>query len=299
MNRPHASRPGSLLLLAGLAAVALGGSGCDELKSRGEIQEGNRLYLEGHYEKSVEKFDSALQRTPSLIIGHHNAGLAYYKLFSPGVETPANTAAAQKAAEHFTTYLEAYPTDRKVISLLTTLWLDSGQYDKALTYWGNVLAKDPNSLDVMDKLANINRQAGKYDEALKWHEKRVQLETSKSGKLKAYLDIAQMEWSRLQKAEMVDSERLAVVDLGIAALQKAEALDPDQAQVQSLMGSLYQHRAFAHQAAWARAVESASQRYHQVRFTEIKKKEQAAAQNAPAPAPTPGASTANPPPAPK
>ncbi|HWM85951.1 MAG TPA: tetratricopeptide repeat protein [Kofleriaceae bacterium] len=270
--------------LAAFAALASGllGAGCDELSSRRQIQDANKLYAEGRYGQAVEMYKEALDRTPGLAIGHHNAGLAYYKLFQPGVETKENRAMAEQSAQHFMKYLETAPNDQKVIGLITTIWLDSGQYDKALAYWSQVLAKEPQSRDVIEKLANIHRQAGQYEKAREWHLKRAELETDRGGRVKAYLDIAQMEWSRLQKAELVDAERLAVVDIGIASLQKAEALDPKHALVQSLMGSLYQHRSLAHGAHWAKGVEAAAQKFHQGRFTEIKKAEQAAVGGAPA-----------------
>lgn len=307
MNRHETSRFSGFnatLAFVALASVLVGTTGCEELESRREIQEANKLYAEGRYDKAVEMYAAALERTPNLPIGHHNAGLAYYKRFQPGVETKENRALAEQSAVHFMKYLEAEPNDTKVIGLLTTIWLDSGQYEKALSYWSQVLAKDPQSRDVIEKLANINRQAGNFEKAREWHMKRVELEHETGGKVKAYLDIAQMEWSRLQKPELVDAERLASVDVGIAALQVAEKLDPKHALVQSLMGSLYQHRSLGHGAHWAKGVEAASQRFHQARFTEIRKAEQAAAaagQPAPGAAPAAGAapSGTTPTPAPK
>ncbi len=270
MNRPNRSSTARRIALFAVAALICL-AGCDELTSRREIQKGNKLYLEGRYAKAIELYDAALKRSPDLTIGHHNAGLAYHKLFQPGEETPQNTAYAEKAAYHFTKYLEDESGDQKIISLLTTIWLDSGQYDKAIQYWNQVLAKNPKSRDVLEKLANINRQAGKYDKALEWHMKRFELETDPGAKVKALTDIAQMQWSRLQKPDLVDAERVAVVDVGLAALQKAEQLDPKNGVVHSLIASLYQHRALAHGASWAKVVEVASQRYHQVRFSEIQK----------------------------
>ena len=286
-NRSGTARGIALFAVAALIALA----GCDELSSRREIQQANKLYLEGRYAKAIELYDSALQRSPDLTIGHHNAGLAYHKLFQPGVDTPQNKVYAEKAAYHFTKYLDDEPGDQKIISLLTTIWLDSDQYDKALKYWGDVLAKDPKSRDVLEKLANINRQAGNFDKALEWHTRRLELETDPGAKVKALTDIAQMQWSRLQKPELVDAERVAVVDVGLAALQKAEQLDPKNAVVHSLIASLYQHRALAHGATWAKAIEIASQRFQQVRFSEIQKAANAAGA-------TPGGDTKKSPPNP-
>jgi tetratricopeptide (TPR) repeat protein len=297
MDRPETSRFShlhtALAVCAALASVLLG-AGCEELTSRRQIQEANKLYAEGRYGKAADLYRQALEATPELAIGWHNAGLAYYKLFQPGVETKENRATAELAAQAFMTYLKYEPNDQKVIGLLTTIWLDSSQFDKALAYWSEVLAKNPQSLDVIEKLANINRQAGNHDKAREWHLKRVELEATSGGKVKAYLDIGQMEWSRLQKPDLVDADRLAVVDIGVAALQKAEALDPKHALVQSLMGSLYQHRSVSHGAQWAKLIEAASQKYHQARFTENKKAEQAAAAQAAQQPGQPGAAGAPP-----
>jgi tetratricopeptide (TPR) repeat protein len=265
--------------LAACVALVSGvlGAGCDELSSRQDIQKANKLYAEGRYAKAVELYNEALQLTPNLPIGHHNAGLAYYKLFQPGVETKENRAVAEKSAGHFMTYLQSEPNDQKVITLLTTIWLDSGQYDKALSYWSQVLAKEPQNRGVLEKLANINRQAGRFEEARKLHLQRADLENDRGAKVKALLDIGQMEWSRLQKPDIIDEDRLAIADIGIAALQKAETFDPKVALVQSLMASLYQHRSLAHGAHWAKSVEVASEKFHHGRFSEIMKAGQPAA----------------------
>lgn len=284
MRTQKASRA---VLLAVTAVMAL--AGCEELESRREIQKGNKLYMEGRYQQAIEKFEAALARTPDLPTGHYNAGLSYYKLFQPGVETPENAAFAQKSADHFAIYLQSEPGDRKVINLLTTIWLDSEQFDKAVAYWTEELAKDPKSVDVIEKLANIHRQAGQFDKAVEWHQKRIALETETGGKVKGYLDIAQMHLGRLFKQDLFDAERMAVVDAGLAALQEAEKLDPSIPLVQSLQAAMYQHRALAHQASWARGLEAASQRHHGVKFTELSKAQQKAGAS-PAPgAPQPSA----------
>jgi tetratricopeptide (TPR) repeat protein len=272
----------------GLAlAIAVLGSGCDELKSRREVQRGNEEYNEGRYQKAVEQYELALERTPSLTTGHHNAALAYYKMFEPGSDKPRNREIAEKAATHFQAYLAAFPGDTKIVGMLTQLWLDSNQYEKGLAYWEKELAKDPSNRDILVKLANINRQAGQYDKALEWHYKRAELEPKAEGKVNAYVDIAQLEWSRLNKTDLVDEERVAVADLGIAALEKAEALDPKNALVQSLMGSIYQHRSMAHGASWAKLIETTSQRFYASRFVELQKAGKPATTNPPGTAAAP------------
>src|SRR4030095_70120 len=111
----QSSKVTHLVRLAALAAlVALGLAGCDQISSRREIQRANKLYGEGPYRDAALPSQAPLCRPPrptrpslsgpplaprrSLAIGHHTAGLAYYKLFQPGVESKANTALAERAA---------------------------------------------------------------------------------------------------------------------------------------------------------------------------------------------------------
>ena len=286
---------------AGLAALAalvlgLGSAGCDELTARRTIQKGDKLYTAAKYEEAIAQYESALEKAPGLDIGHHNAALAYYRLFQPGDPSTENIGYAENAAKHFLAYLEENPKDTKVVQLLTQIWLDSEQFEKALAYWEQVRAKDPEDPIILARLADINRLAGRHDQALDWLEKRVELESDSAGKVRGYIDIAQLQWSRLTKPELVDEERVQVADSGIAALQKAWELNSDNPQVQSLMGSLYQFRALAHGASWARTVDAAAQRYHQIKAVKMARESEPAsdkdkkdpAKSEPGPEPTPG-----------
>jgi tetratricopeptide (TPR) repeat protein len=253
------------------------GTGCDELSARREVQQADRLFYEGRYSQAAERYERALSLAPDLVIGHHNAAINYYKIFLPGDERPENLEIARKAAYHFQRYLDSDPDDQKVINVLSKIWVDSGDYQSALGYWEGVLAKDPRNRSVLLQLAEINRQAGRHTEALEWLYRRIEAEEQDEGKVQGYLDIAKLQWSRLNRREVVDLERIAIADEGIAALQKASAINADHIDVHGYLGSLYQLRSLAHGAAWARYVDAASQRHHQLRAVELTKKAQAEA----------------------
>lgn len=274
MSRSDPHIPGKLACLAAALVVvtAWGSAGCDELTARRGIQKGDKLYTQAKYKKAIEEYDEALAKSPDLEIGHHNAALAHYRLFTPGDPSEENKHHAEKAAEHFQKYLESSPNDDKVVQLLTQIWIDSEQFEKALAYWDEIRSGDPENPRVLARLADINRLAGRHDKALEWLRKRVEVEKDEDGKVRGYVDIAQLQWSRLTKPELVDAERLAVADSGIAALQKAISIHPDNPQLMSLMGSLYQFRALAHGASWARTVEAAAQRHHQIQAVKISRK---------------------------
>ena len=251
------------VLLTVLAALAVTGTGCDELSARRGVQKGDKLYGQAKYHDAVEQYEEALAKS-DLEVGHHNAGLAYYKIFTgdPTAKEDERKEYAEKSASHFLKYLESSPNDRRVIDLLTQIWIDSDQYQKAIDYWTKVLAKDPKDPGVLTRLADVNRKAGKFEVAVDWLNKRVEAEVDEAGKAGAYRDIASVQFSRLTRTDLVDEERMGVADSALKALGEAIKLNPDNPQLYGLTAGVFLYRSQAHGATWARTVDAASQRYY-------------------------------------
>lgn len=257
----------------GIAAVCtlVLSSGCEELSARRQVQKANKLYAKGKFSKSVELYETALAGA-DLPIGHHNAGLAYLKLFKAGIETPENLEFAAKATDHFQRYLEAYPDDNRIIGLMTQVWLDSGQFEKALAYWESELEKSPENTEILAYLASINRQAGQWEQAVDWHYKQFDAETTDDAKVAALVDVAKLVWHKLQdKENLVGLERVRVADIGIGALQQAAEMEPENIDVQRYLASMFQLRAMGQGAAWAQAVDRASSQIHQSNVIDLTK----------------------------
>jgi tetratricopeptide (TPR) repeat protein len=239
-------------------------SSCAELEARRSIQKGDKLYEDGKYAEAIALYEEALAES-DLAIGHHNLAVAAFIAFQPGIDTPANQLYAKKASEHFQAYLKQKPDDAEIVELMTTVWLDSDQTDVALAYWEEKRAANPDSVAPIRKLGTIQRLAGNYEEALKWDYARVKLAKLPKDKVLALVQIGQLQYSRLAKSTMIDEERLAVADSGIQALQEALTIQPDNAKLHSLIATIYQFRALAHQVGWAQLADSASQRYHHIK----------------------------------
>jgi tetratricopeptide (TPR) repeat protein len=255
------------------------------MSARRDIQRGNALYEDGRYEEAVLAYERALDRV-SLATGHHNAGLAYSRLFRPGLDSEDNAAYAERATAHLAKYLESEPDDPVIASLMTRIWMDSGRYELALAYWEGLLAEDPTDLDVISSLAGINRQAGRWEESIRWLYRKADAEQTDDGKVGAYTEIARLCFSRLDSSTERPGElaRLELADAGIAAMQKAEALAPDSTEVHGYLGSLYERRSLAHGASWAQVVDLASAQHHRRRWRAL---QEAAAASASAQDPEP------------
>lgn len=264
----ESSAPRAFVVVITALCCALLTISCSELDARRTIQKADKLYDDGKYSEAIGLYESSLE-SKDLATGHHNLAIAAFAAFQPGIETASNLEYAKKASEHFQAYLKSHPADDEIIELLTTVWLDSDQTDVALAYWERQRASDPQNTRALRKLGSIQRMAGNYDEALKWDYARVELATEPKDKVRALVQIGQLQYSRLTKATMVDEERLQVADSGIAALQQAIELQPENANLHSLMATIYQFRALAHQTGWARTIDVASQRYHHLRRKEL------------------------------
>jgi tetratricopeptide (TPR) repeat protein len=272
----------SLFATAGALVVGLLlTTGCEELSARRQIQEAGDLYGQGRYSDAVKLYASALEKAPHLDIGHHNAGLTHLKLFQASSDDEAARAHADRATEHLQVYLEANPDDSRIRSLITRTWLDAERYENARDYWTTRLEEFPDNRSIMQMLANIERQAGEFSSAIAWHHKRLDLVSEDRDKIEVLIDIAQLQLSRLRNVEVVGAERAAIADVAIAALQQAAELDPEHVMVQSFLGSIYQLRALAHGASWARKVDLAASRIHLRRWRELNEAAQAAVAPAP------------------
>ena len=74
------------IIVIGMICLCLG-SGCEELDGRNRTRQGNRDFRETRFIDAVAEYEKALKTVDDPII-HYNLGLAYSKVFKPGVDKP-------------------------------------------------------------------------------------------------------------------------------------------------------------------------------------------------------------------
>jgi tetratricopeptide (TPR) repeat protein len=220
--------------------LILGATGCDKLKSRDDINKGIAAFRNAKYGDAVELFKQAAALDPE----NNNARLylatSYMSQWIPGAESPENLAFASMAKDEFMKVLEKDGNNTTALASLASL-----NYNQASS-----LAPD--------------KKAEKFDEAAKWYKKLIEADPKNK---EAYYSLGVIAWAKWYPALMTARATLrmkpedpgpvkdkkvkeelkekysAMVDDGIANLQRALDIDKEYDDAMAYMNLLIRERA--------------------------------------------------------
>jgi len=223
-----------LLLAAGL-------SGCNKLRARDLLNKGVAEFKGGQYDKAIEYFKQAKDLDPGLMNARLYLATAYASQYIPGAPSEQNIRLGTQAVNEFKEVLEL----------------------------------DPNNLSAIDGIGSIIFQmAGtpydpkKFEESKSYHKRHIEL---KPNDPEPYYWIGVIDWTLAFRAngelraeynrgnikkQVKDTDPLpsavraqyaekygALVDEGIAELQKAIQLRPDYDDAMAYLNLLYRRKA--------------------------------------------------------
>jgi tetratricopeptide (TPR) repeat protein len=142
--------------------------------------------------------------------------------------------------------------------LMTLLWTDSDQYQKAIDYWEGLLKEKPNDAEIMGNLAGIQLKAGNWRKSIEWYTKVAEVTNDQSSKVVTYQYIGNVAWQKLNSRLLVGADAIELADRGIGALQRGAEVQPKNARLVGLQASIYNFRSTAHGASWAAAIDRAA-----------------------------------------
>ena len=219
------------VLLAGLIVVC--GIACmaqDEAKvsARNEVNEGVEAFRQAHYEDAIEHFEQAVTQDPDLVLARIYLAAAYLQVFEPGVDTPENVIWATKALDQYSEILRSNPGDVDSLKGLAYLKLQLNNFDEARETYAKAIALAPNDPELLYAAAVANWSMANRDITAE----------------KAKLD-AESEYSLIlsESCSDVRAKSLAVIDGGIAMLNKAISLRKDYIDAMTYMNMFYRLRA--------------------------------------------------------
>jgi tetratricopeptide (TPR) repeat protein len=227
--------------LAGVLFVVVAASGCSKLKARDLLNKGVAAFKNGQSDTAIENFKQAKEADPELLNARLYLATAYASLYIPGAPSAENTARGNQAVAEFK----------------------------------EVLDKDPNNLSATDGIGSILFQmAGqpfdekKFEESKTYHQRHIQLKPEDP---EPYYWIGVIDWTlafrgngemRVAynkdniKKQVRDTDPLpppvraeyaskygALIDEGIADLQKAISIKPDYDDAMAYLNLLYRRKA--------------------------------------------------------
>jgi Tfp pilus assembly protein PilF len=219
-----------LAALVGIAALALGATGCNKLKARDNLNRGVQAYKSTQYTQAVERFETAVQLDPTFTPARLYLAMAYYMQYIPGAESPENQQMA----------------------------------DRALDQFQKVLQQDPKNDVATKSIASLYYNQKKWDQADEWYKKSLQLNPSDK---EAYYTLGVIAWSKWypiygtaraklsmrpedpgpikdkKVKEELKTQYLPLVNEGIQDLQKALDIDKEYDDAMAYMNLLVRERA--------------------------------------------------------
>jgi tetratricopeptide (TPR) repeat protein len=220
--------------------LILGGTGCDKLKSRDDINKGIASFRNAKYGDAVERFKEAAALDPTNENARLYLATAYMSQWIPGADSPENLRFASMAQQEFNTVLEKDPNNTTALASLASI-----AYNQAA----------PLPAD---------QKAAKLDEAGKWYKKLIEADPKNK---EAYYSLGVIAWAKWYPALMTARAGLhmkpedpgpikdkkvkdelkekyaAMVDDGIANLQKALDIDKEYDDAMAYMNLLIRERA--------------------------------------------------------
>ncbi len=222
----------TVVLLAALAVLLQGATGCNKLKARDRLNKGVQAYKAARYEDAIERFKEAVDLDPNHKTARLYLATAYAQQFIPGVESEENLRNANLAVEQYKRILEQFPNDKESTihanKGIASLYFGMKKFDEAKEHHRKVLTADPSDPETYYSIAVINWSQAYVPR----QEKRAALGLKPDEPLK----------DKKVCAEVRDGN-LAKVEEGIDMLTKAIELRPEYEDAMAYLNLMYREKA--------------------------------------------------------
>jgi len=184
------------LLLAGIAALVLAGTGCKKLQSRDQLNKGVQAFKTANYTEAIDHFNQAVELDPSNPNARLYLATSYFVQYIPGAQSPENLEYAKKARDEFLKVLQQDAKDKTALQYLASLSLQEAsgndldaklkKLDEARDWYLKLVEVDPKNKDAYYSLGVIdwmkwyprwmealNKQDMKPDQAIPFKDKKI------------------------------------------------------------------------------------------------------------------------------
>jgi tetratricopeptide (TPR) repeat protein len=207
-----------------------------------EIRDANDAYAKEDYATALKHYQEARKIAgPSFPDLDRMIGYSLIGLYVPEDKTPNNVRNADSAAVELRQYLKKRPDDRIAREALINLYLNADRTTEAINYFRDWLRTHPADLEAVRSIATLYAKQGNFNESLNWYEKITLLDARNPEAFYIYGVVCYEKVSKNPPENI--QERLAIIEKGKRALEKALALKKDYFEALVYLSLLYRQQA--------------------------------------------------------
>src|SRR5216684_2512404 len=229
-----------LCLMAALT-LALSSLGCKKIQARMEIKAANEAYQKEDYAGALPHYKTARQIDPSFADLDRLVGYSEIGLYVPDDKSAKNEAHADAAIQELNSYLKKRPDDRIARDALINMYLNANRTSQAIDYFRNYLVAHPADLEAVKSIATLYAKQGDFNESLNWYQKITLLDSKNPESFYIYGVVCYEKVAKNPPAD--DNEKMAIIEKGKGALQRAIELKPDYAESMAYLNLLWRQQA--------------------------------------------------------
>ena len=218
-----------------------------DLETKWALEKGQKLYKAEKYDEAIEKYREVLVMDPDNYTATYRIATSNLAMYHPGSTLEKDQEYASQSIQYFEKLLTLQAPDEetqeRVVKYYLSVLAAAGLSDKAIAFMEKELAKDQDDLDTVLQLANLYAKTGDFPNAWRYFLKRAEMDPKNK---EAWYTVGVVAWERSYKGQeaVSDAEReQTLIPQGLAAFDKAIALDPDYLDALVYASLLYREKA--------------------------------------------------------
>lgn len=219
--------------VCGVLLLTVGVTSCNKLKARDQLNKGVSAFRNAQFQASITHFQNAENLDPSLLNARLYLATAYFQLYVPGGESPDNIEVGKQAIAAYQDVLQRDPSNANAIASIAQIYYNMKDFDNAKKYQRQLVQIQPDNPDPYHWIGMIDWGIC-YPKQMDLRKELNLTTPDKNG------DFPPL---KPKDAEKLASENGALIDEGIAALQKSLQLQPNDAGAMTYLNLMFRQKA--------------------------------------------------------
>lgn len=206
------------------------------VSSESELHLGVEAYKNSHYEEAIQHFEKAVELDGSNLKAHLYLATTYVSQYIPGVNSPDNLQAAEKAIDHYQHVLDASEDRNSKINSakgIAYLYLNMKKFDDSKKYYQIAIDLDPDDPEPRYSIGVIDWT--------KCYAPRMETRANLGMRPEESLDPKNEDQKKACDELRVKNK--PTIDEGISSLRQAIELRPDYDDAMAYLNLMYREKA--------------------------------------------------------